>query len=101
MKDDKKLTAKKILKIIESNKHELNRLSVKKLGLFGSYSRGENKKNSDLDFLVIFKHKSFDNYMDLKFLLEDTFKKKIDLVIEEDLKSALKYVKNEAIYAKV
>ena len=35
---------------------------------------------------------TFDNYMDLKFDLEDLFQKKIDLVLFEDIKPALKPV---------
>ncbi len=96
-----KLTSKVIILNLEKNKDKLTALSVKKIGLFGSYSKGEQKRGSDLDFLVVFKNKTFDNYMDLKFLLEGKFRRKVDLVMEEDLKPALRYVKNEAIYAKV
>ena len=42
----------------------------------------------------------FDNYMDLRAFLEKIFHKKVDLVIEENLKPALQYVKGEALYAK-
>ena len=60
---------------------------VKSLGIFGSYVRGEATENSDLDLLVEFEYNlTFDNYMNLKFFLEDLFNKKIDLVIKEDLK---------------
>lgn len=33
---------------------------------------------------------TFDNYMDLKFNLEDLFQKPVDLVMFEDIKPALK-----------
>ena len=33
---------------------------------------------------------TFDNYMDLKFDLEDLFQKKVDLVLLEDIKPALR-----------
>lgn len=65
---------------------------VKRIGLFGSYSRGEQKESSDIDVLVEFMDHAmtFDNYMDLKFNLEDHFQKPVDLVILDDIKPALK-----------
>jgi predicted nucleotidyltransferase len=93
-----KLTPKKIVAAIEAHKQELRDLEVKRLGLFGSFLKGNAKPGSDLDFLVTFKKPSFDNYMDLKFLLEKIFRKKVDLVTERSLKSDFKYVKKEAMY---
>ncbi|WP_441296781.1 nucleotidyltransferase family protein [Bacillus sp. Marseille-P3661] len=45
-----------------------------------------------MDLLVEFEDKAmtFDNYMDLKFTLEDLFEKSVDLVIIDDIKPALK-----------
>lgn len=65
---------------------------VIRIALFGSYSRGEQKDTSDIDLLVEFDDHAmtFDNYMDLKFSLEDLFKKPVDLVIIDDIKPALK-----------
>jgi len=37
--------------------------------------------------------------MELKFLLERLFRRKVDLVVEDSLKPALRYVKKEAVYA--
>jgi len=96
----KKLTVTEILDILEKNKKKIKALSVTKLGLFGSYAKDQQKKDSDLDFIVALKNPTFDNYMELKFLLEDLFNKKIDLVMEGALKPGIKYVKNEAKYVK-
>lgn len=65
---------------------------VKKIGLFGSFARGEQNDTSDIDILVEFyqNHKTFDNYMDLKFYLEDLLNRKVDLVIAEAIKPDLK-----------
>ena len=73
---------------------------VKSLGVFGSFVRGEATANSDLDLLVEFKGDvTFDNYMDLKFLLEDLFKRKIDLVIKEDIKPQIRErILEETVY---
>jgi len=65
---------------------------VKRIGFFGSLVRGEGRQESDIDVLVEFEKgaKTFDNYMDLKFFLEDVFKKKVDLVIFDALKPEIK-----------
>ena len=86
------LTAETILKKIESSIGKIKGFGVKNVGVFGSYVRNEQKNNSDIDILVEFEagKKNFDNYMDLKFFLEDLFACKIDLVIKEAIKPALK-----------
>lgn len=82
--------------ILEELSKNLNtwkaKYGVKRIGLFGSYSREEQADSSDIDVLVEFNDTdlSFDNYMDLKFSLEDRFQKPIDLVIIDDIKPALK-----------
>ncbi|MTW85698.1 nucleotidyltransferase [Virgibacillus dakarensis] len=65
---------------------------VKRIGLFGSYSRDKQNEFSDIDVAVEFNDAdlSFDNYMNLKICLEDLFQKPIDLVILNDIKPALK-----------
>jgi len=75
---------------------------VKKIGLFGSAARGEAKENSDLDFLVEFEDgfETFDNYMELKFYLEELFQRKIDLVTIDALRPQMKAaILAEVLYA--
>lgn len=64
---------------------------VRRIGLFGSYSRDEQEKTSDVDILVEFEEnkRTFDNYMDLKFFLEDLFGFPVDLVMEGTIKPDL------------
>lgn len=82
--------------ILEELSKNLNtwreKYGVKRIGLFGSYSREEQKDSSDIDVLVEFDPSkfSFDNYIELKFNLEDRFRKPVDLVIIDDIKPALK-----------
>lgn len=97
---DEKINAKKILAVLEKHRAELKGLGVKKIGLFGSYLDTEKKKKNDIDFLVEFSEPSFDNYSDLKILLEKLFRKKVDLVLEKNLKPSLENVKEKAVYAK-
>ena len=82
----------KILSTIGKNRLQLKTLGVKRIGLFGSHARGEEKVKSDIDVLVEFdkKKKTFDNYMDLKFFLEKEFHRKVDIVLKDSLKSSVK-----------
>jgi uncharacterized protein len=61
---------------------------VMKIGIFGSFARGEEQSGSDVDVLVTFQQgkKTFDNFMGTKFYLEDLFKRKVDLVTDAALK---------------
>jgi predicted nucleotidyltransferase len=71
-------------------------------GLFGSFALNEQSKKSDIDLLVVFMpgKKTFDNYMGLKFFLEDLLEKPIDLVIAEAVKPALKdHIEGSVIFA--
>lgn len=60
--------------------------SVNFLYLFGSYARGDQKKDSDVDFLIDFKdvqlYDYFDNYYDFLKGLEKLLGQKVDLVSE-------------------
>ena len=92
-----------ILKRLEESVEAIKKFGAKRIGIFGSYARGEEKEESDLDVLVDFEggKKTFDNYMDLKFFLEDLFGCKVDLVIREAIKPGLKpYILSEVRYAK-
>ena len=65
---------------------------VKKIGVFGSFVRDKQTRRSDVDILVEFKkgHKDFFNYMRLKYYLEASLGRRVDLVIKEAVKPRLK-----------
>ena len=85
------LNRERILESLDVHKSALRRLGVKRLGLFGSYAENRARPGSDLDFVVEFKKKSFDAYMELKLLLEDVFRKKVDLVLTDAIKPRLRH----------
>ncbi|MBU1006962.1 MAG: nucleotidyltransferase family protein [Candidatus Omnitrophica bacterium] len=96
------LTKNDIVKIVQENMEEIKGYGIKKIGIFGSMAVGSQTEQSDIDFLIEFhKHKkAFDNYMGLKFFLEELFNRKVDLVIEGTLKSRIKdSVLKEVSYA--
>jgi hypothetical protein len=89
----------KVLRLIRSHKKELDSFNVKSLALFGSAARDESHALSDIDILVEFKDKAtFDQYMKLKFFLEDTLGCPVDLVTRKALKPRLRdSVEREAL----
>ncbi len=63
---------------------------VKSLGVFGSYVRHEQSTGSDLDLLVAFNETpGLLKFIELENYLTDLLGIKVDLVIQEDLKSRI------------
>lgn len=92
-----------VLGVIKKNEATIKeRFGVKRIGIFGSSARGEAKKDSDIDVLVEFEKgkKTFDNFMELTFFLEEVFGRKVDLVTKEALRPELKAsILKEVAYA--
>ncbi len=89
-----------VLSILRQNQGTIRNFGVKRLSLFGSFARGEEKAGSDLDFLVEFHHKSFDAYMGLKEYLEGLFQCHVDLVLPNVIKPRLRSrILGEAVHA--
>jgi len=96
------MKSEKVMRLLGENLDKITRYGVRRIGLFGSYIRDEQTENSDIDILVEFEKnkKTFDNYMELKFFLEDLFECKIDLVVREAIKPSLKeYIMGSVKYA--
>lgn len=86
---------------LRNNKEFLrNRFEISTLGIFGSYVRGEQKEKSDVDILINIKEPiSLFTMVDLKDYLSELIGKKVDLVLEEELKPRIKEnVLKEVIY---
>jgi len=81
-----------ILKILEELKGQLRtKYKVKKIGLFGSFVRGEEKKTSDVDILVEFEEvPDLFKFLELERHLEEILKVKVDLVRKEVVRKELK-----------
>jgi predicted nucleotidyltransferase len=66
---------------------------VETLGIFGSYTRREQKRKSDLDILIEFSEPNnidLFKFIELKLFLEDELHVKIDLVEKDTIKPRLK-----------
>lgn len=61
---------------ISSNSQLIRQYGISKIGLFGSYSKQEQKEESDIDILVDFQEdkETFDNFMAICDLLDNIFK---------------------------
>ncbi len=95
----KKSMAKRITSELEKRKEQIKQFGVTKIGLFGSYLHGKQKRGSDIDLLVTLNEEGTKRYIDFWIYLDGVFKKKVDLVIEKNLYPRIRYVKEEAIYA--
>jgi len=74
------MTKDEILDELSKNKSYIEQnFEVDKIGLFGSYAKGKQTEDSDIDIYVEFKHKTFDNLAGLWNYLEELYHKKIDL----------------------
>lgn len=95
----------KNLKQMENKLEELKpflreRFKVKKIGIFGSYRRGKQRKGSDLDILVEFEEEpSLFKFLELEEHLSKILKRKVDLVMKSALKPYIgKHILREVIY---
>jgi uncharacterized protein len=77
-----------IKRMILMHKKELKeRFKVKNIGVFGSYVRGEQKQQSDVDVLVEFEEPiGLFEFMDLEMYLTSLVGVKVDLVSKKALK---------------
>ena len=90
-----------ILEIIRQTRPELaDRFGVERLGLFGSYVRGQEKRRSDIDLLVSFQRDiDLFEFLDLKEFLQERLHHKVDLVMDSALKPAIgKRIRAEVEY---
>ncbi len=93
-----KKTIEKILKKYKTLLGE--KYKVEKIGVFGSYARGEESRESDIDILVKFYAPIGWEFIDLKDFLEEILERKVDLVTIKALKPQLKdEILREVVFA--
>jgi uncharacterized protein len=76
-----------VLLVLSQHRSQILSLGVKRIGLFGSFVREQQTAQGDVDFLVEFEsgQKTFDHFMQLATLLEDTLQRRVELVTTEAL----------------
>jgi predicted nucleotidyltransferase len=72
----------RVMRILRRNLENIRKFGVSKIGLFGSISRGEQRKGSDIDILIHFNsgEETMENLMGLHQLLVRLLGDRIDLV---------------------
>lgn len=90
----------RVLRLLRDNRDKIELFDVESLAVFGSVARDEASSKSDVDIMVVFRGPAtFDQYMDLKFFLEELLGGSVDLVTQKALKPQLRaQVEQEAIY---
>ena len=83
---------KELLPILEEKYH------IKKIGVFGSYRRGDHSSASDVDILVDFSQTiDLFTFAELKLFLSEQLSKEVDLVTPDAIKRRMK----ERIFSEV
>jgi hypothetical protein len=80
-------TKQEVMTLLLQNQARIRALGVQRLGLFGSFVREQQASVSDIDFLVEFSvgKKTFDNFIELSFLLEDVLQRRVELITPDSL----------------
>lgn len=80
-------TKSDLLHIISQHQDDLRAFGVRRCGLFGSFLRDEISPTSDVDLFVEFEpgQKTFLNFANLHFFLEELLGRKVELVTPESL----------------
>ena len=76
-----------LLSALMDNRQTIKSFGVQKLSIFGSFVTGTMGKDSDVDFLIEFipEQKTYDNFMNLSFYLEDLLGRTVELVTPQAL----------------
>lgn len=103
-KQNNQLTSMKTLNeiktIVKKYKPQLSeKYKIKKIGIFGSYVRNEQKDNSDVDILVEFNEPIGLEFVDLAEFFENILGMKVDLVSKRGIKeNKWRYIEKEVVY---
>ena len=90
-----------LISFLVSHKPEMHeRFGIVKIGLFGSFVRGDQRDNSDVDIAVeIVGDKISDKYFGALHFLEDNLHRKIDLGMVSSIRpEILQYIMKEIEY---
>ena len=91
-----------VIEALKRHEREIKeKYGVRRIGVFGSYVRGEQGEKSDIDILVEFDKPTFDNFINLSLYLEELFGRKVDLVTIKGLSPYISpIVEKEVVWCK-
>jgi uncharacterized protein len=87
-------------RLTEAKKYLAGRYALSKMGVFGSFARGDETPGSDIDILVEFSAApDLFEFFEIEEYLEGLLQRKIDLVREQAIRNQIKdRVMKEVIY---
>ena|SRR3989338_5119128 len=81
-------------KIAENKEYLLKTYGVEEIGVFGSFARGDNTADSDIDIAIELNHEKVPvglfEFSRMRFYLEDVLGRKVDLVTKSGIKPMIK-----------
>jgi len=95
------MTKNEIIDYLKAHKKDfMQKYQISKIALFGSYSRGENRDDSDVDIAIETPLSDYFKLYDFKEELENSFHTKVDIVrLRERMNIALKKrIEKDGIY---
>jgi predicted nucleotidyltransferase len=100
------MNKKEIIQVLKEHENEIKkRFGVKRIGLFGSFSRDEGKEDSDIDIIVEFEEgmATFKNFGGLAEYLENLFGRSVDILTPMGIESIRideikESIKREVVY---
>lgn len=97
-------TPNRSIEQLETHQSELERFGVRRIGLFGSCLRGEQRADSDVDVLVEFDedNRKLRNLVELSDYLETNFGRRVEVVTPESLSPYIgPHILREVQYAEI
>jgi len=81
------LNRESVLRLLREHGETIAGYGVKRIGLFGSFRKGSQTAESDVDLLVEFEpgKKTYSNFIGLTLYLEETLERAVELVTPESL----------------
>jgi predicted nucleotidyltransferase len=101
MKGLSKMNREDIINFIAGHKAEFeHKFGAKKIGIFGSYARGEVREGSDIDIVVELEKPDLFCLIGIKQMVEEAFDCKVDVVrLRDNMNEALRRrIERDAIY---
>lgn len=95
-----KISKVEILQLLRQHKAGLqSKYPISSLALFGSYARGEESEESDVDIMVDFNGPIGIEFVDLLIDIENLLHHKVDLVSQKAIKSHYRpHIEDDMIY---
>lgn len=92
-----------VVKEVSSTLKALYKDRLSKIILYGSFARGEETKDSDIDFLVVLKGEGFDRFKEIKRIGESTYnlKDKFSIYISAKPVEEENYINSSRLFFKI